>query len=39
LYASPGKEKFYETLHFQKMKTGMAHFSKADAMAEKGFTE
>jgi GNAT superfamily N-acetyltransferase len=39
LYASPGKEKFYETLHFRKMKTGMAHFTKADAMAERGFTE
>jgi GNAT superfamily N-acetyltransferase len=39
LYASPGKEKFYETLHFRKMKTGMALFTKAEVMAERGFTE
>jgi len=39
LYASPGKEKFYETLHFRKMKTGMAIFTRAHAMAERGFTE
>jgi hypothetical protein len=37
LYASPGKEKFYETLHFRKMKTGMAIFTRADTMAERGF--
>ncbi|MDR3632095.1 MAG: GNAT family N-acetyltransferase [Desulfocapsaceae bacterium] len=39
LYASPGKEAFYETLQFRRMKTGMAHFKAPDAMTEKGFTE
>jgi ribosomal protein S18 acetylase RimI-like enzyme len=39
LYASPGKEKFYETLKFRKMKTGMALFKNSDAMATRGFTE
>ena len=39
LYASPGKEGFYQTHGFRKMKTGMAHFKDAAAMAERGFTE
>ena len=39
LYASPGKEDFYRTLGFRGMKTGMALFQKAAAMANKGFTE
>ena len=39
LYASPGKEGFYETVGFRRMKTGMAHFVHAETMAEKGFTE
>jgi len=39
LYASLGKEGFYETHGFGKMKTGMAHFNNAGAMAAKGFTE
>jgi len=39
LYASPGKEEFYQTLGFRKMKTGMALFKKALAMRERGFTE
>lgn len=39
LYASPGKEGFYQTHGFRKMKTGMAHFIKCDAMKERGFTE
>jgi GNAT superfamily N-acetyltransferase len=39
LYASPGKEKFYQTLLFRKMKTGMALFNAADVMIKKGFTE
>lgn len=39
LYASPGKEGFYETLGFRKMKTGMALFKAGDAMKERGFTE
>lgn len=39
LYASPGKEDFYATLQFRKMKTGMALFKNPVAMADKGFTE
>ena len=39
LYASPGKEEFYENLKFRKMKTGMALFKNSDAMAARGFTE
>lgn len=39
LYASPGKEGFYQTHGFRKMKTGMAIFKKAAAMREGGFTE
>lgn len=39
LYASPGKEKFYCKQGFRLMKTGMAAFTKAEAMAKKGFTE
>ncbi len=39
LYAAPGKEGFYQTLGFRKMKTGMALFLKAQQMKERGFTE
>jgi len=39
LYASTGKEGFYQTHGFRKMKTGMAHFKKGLAMREHGFTE
>lgn len=39
LYASPGKELFYEKLKFRKMKTGMALFVKSDTMSARGFTE
>ena len=39
LYASPGKELFYEKLNFKKMKTGMALFRYQEMMQEKGFTE
>jgi len=39
LYASPGKEGFYEKQGFRKMKTGMASFVHREAMAERGFTE
>ena len=39
LYASPGKEGFYERHGFRKMKTGMARFRKGEAMREGGFTE
>ncbi|MRR17410.1 MAG: N-acetyltransferase [Deltaproteobacteria bacterium] len=38
LYASPGKEEFYTALGFRKMLTGMALFTNADLMQEKGFT-
>lgn len=39
LFASPGKELFYEKENFRKMKTGMASFVNAERMQEKGFTE
>ena len=39
LYASPGKEGFYKTQGFRKMKTGMANFIKKDVMKKRGFTE
>lgn len=39
LYASPGKEGFYQTLGFRKMKTGMALFKEAAAKREGRFTE
>jgi len=39
LYASPGKELFYEKHAFRKMKTGMALFKDAEKMKKKGFTE
>jgi len=39
LYASPGKEGFYQTQGFRKMKTGMALFKKSESMRERGFTE
>lgn len=39
LYASPGKEPFYQTLGFRRMKTGMVLFEQAEAMAAKGFSE
>ncbi|WDP91923.1 MAG: GNAT family N-acetyltransferase [Desulfobacter sp.] len=39
LYASPGKEGFYENLNFKRMKTGMAYFLNRDRMTAKGFTE
>lgn len=39
LYASPGKEPFYEKLKFRRMKTGMALFIKADIMTNRGFTK
>ena len=39
LYASPGKEDFYRKLGLRRMKTGMARFQHADAMAQKGFTD
>ncbi|MCY6959845.1 GNAT family N-acetyltransferase [Clostridium brassicae] len=39
LYASPGKEFFYEKLNFKKMKTGMALFHNTEKMQIKGFIE
>lgn len=39
LYASPGKEAFYEKLNFKKMKTGMALFINSEKMKVKGFIE
>jgi len=39
LYASPGKEIFYEKQNFKKMKTGMALFLNSDKMKLRGFTE
>lgn len=39
LYATPGKEGFYQKLGFRKMRTGMAHFIKSEPMRERGFTE
>ena len=39
LYASPGKEGFYEKHGFRKMKTGMAFFKNQESMKSRGFTE
>lgn len=39
LYASPGKEEFYQAHGFRKMKTGMARFLKSISMKKNGFTE
>jgi GNAT superfamily N-acetyltransferase len=39
LYASPGKEQFYEKLNFRKMKTAMALFLDPEKKRERGFTE
>lgn len=39
LYASPGKEGFYQKRGFRKMKTGMALFKDLTGMANRGFTE
>lgn len=39
LFASPGKEKFYEKENFKRMKTGMALFINSERMQRNGFTE
>lgn len=39
LYASPGKEAFYQKLSFKKMKTGMALFSNPERMIDGIFVE
>jgi len=39
LYASPGKDKFYEKLNFRRLKTGMGLFINAERMHNKGMLE
>lgn len=39
LYASPGKEIFYEKQSFKQMKTGMALFINSEKMKMRGFIE
>lgn len=39
LYASPGKEGFYQKHGFRRLKTGMGRFIHEDAMRDRGFTE
>ena len=39
LYATPGKEGFYQKHGFRKMATGMARFQNGTAMKEAGITE
>ncbi|CAG37643.1 GNAT family N-acetyltransferase [Desulfotalea psychrophila] len=39
LYASPGKEGFYQKHQFRRMKTGMALFTDSAAKTKSGFTE
>lgn len=39
LYASPGKEFFYEKLGFRRLKSGMALFLNPETMQEKEFIE
>jgi len=37
LYASPGKEAFYEQFSFKRMRTGMALFLNQELMEQRGF--
>lgn len=39
LFSSPGKEDFYRSLNFRKMKTGMALFQNSDKWLESGYIE
>ncbi|MCL2457385.1 MAG: GNAT family N-acetyltransferase [Desulfobulbus sp.] len=39
LFATPGKEGFYERLEFSRMKTGMALFKNSEVMRQRGFIE
>lgn len=39
LYATPGRETFYEKFGFRRTKTGMARFVNPGAMEQKGFIE
>lgn len=39
LYASPGKEGFYESLGFRKLKTGMGFFIAMERMKSRNFIE
>ena len=39
LFASPGKEPFYERLGFRRMKTGMGRFARYEERREQGYVE
>ncbi|WP_274374341.1 hypothetical protein [Aminithiophilus ramosus] len=39
LYASPGKEAFYEKFAFRRMKTAMARFVDVEKAMERGFVD
>ena len=39
LYASVGREAFYEKMGFRRMRTGMALFKESVEMQKKGFTD
>lgn len=39
LFANIGKERFYESMNFKKMKTAMAIFRNEERMRERGFIE
>lgn len=39
LYASPGKELFYEKLNFRKLKTGMGLFTNMERIKNRSFIE
>ena len=39
LFATPGKEGFYERQGFSRMKTGMALFTNSEVMRERGFID
>lgn len=39
LYAAAGREGFYEKFGFRRLKTGMALFTNAQVMTQKGITE
>ncbi|MDT8902506.1 GNAT family N-acetyltransferase [Anaeroselena agilis] len=38
-FAMPGVEKFYRSMGYAKMLTGMAKFARAEVMREKGFSD
>ena len=39
LFANPGKEAFYGKLGYSRLLTGMARFTNADALRQRGFIE